>query len=73
MEPDRCRLDGVDFLGAMEVDLWGRFEKQQKENEGGIKTSSKMAGGGKNNWLRGYFRAHNFRRFTATKSVYAAT
>ena len=48
MEQDRCRLAGVDFLGAMEVGLWGRSAKNNEENEGGRGKGSKKACGGKN-------------------------
>ena len=38
VEPDRYHLVGVDFLGAMEVDLWGGYakiaRKMRKEVEG---------------------------------------
>ena len=54
VELDRCRLAGVDFLGAMEVDLWGRSAKKHKENERGSRKGSKMEGGGKNDRPLGY-------------------
>ena len=43
LEPDRFRLAQVDFLGAMEVDLWSRStkKKKEKENEGGSRKGSK--------------------------------
>ena len=54
VEPDRCHLAGVDFLGAMEVDLWSRSAKKHKENKRGSRKGSKMAGVGKNYHPRGY-------------------
>ena len=30
VEPDYCRLAVVDFLGAMEVDIWGKSAKNTK-------------------------------------------
>ena len=48
VESDHCRLAGVDFLGVMEANLWGRSTKQHKENERESKKGSKMESRGKN-------------------------
>ena len=34
LELDRCRLAGLDFLGAMEVDLGVQIYKNNKKREG---------------------------------------
>ena len=41
VEPERCRLDETDFLGAMEVDLWSRSAKIARKNERGSIRGSK--------------------------------
>ena len=65
--PDRCHLAGVDFLGAMEVDLWGtstkNSNKMRKEAEGAAKwrVEGKMIG------YAGIYKAQNIHRFAAAK------
>ena len=54
VEPDRCHLARVDFLGAMEVDLWVQICKNNKKNKRGSKKGNKMACGGKNDRSYGY-------------------
>ena len=67
MEPNHCRLDGVDFLGAMEVDLWGKYAKSNKENEIKGKGSKKECGGNRMKGRAGIYRAQNIHRYASTK------
>ena len=69
VEPDRCHLVGVDFLGAMKVDLWGRSAKKHKENEQGSRRGNKMACGGKNDRLRGYIGPKLFTAFLRQRAL----
>ena len=52
MEPDRCCLAGVDFLGAMEVDPWEQICKNNKKNEIGRRKGRKKARGGKSSTVQ---------------------
>ena len=66
--PDRCCLAGVDFLGAMEVDLREQICKNnKKKNERGRRKDSKKACGGKMNSRVGIYTAQNIRHFSMAK------
>ena len=49
VEPERCRLAGVDFLGAIEVNLGVQICKNNKNNRGREKKGIQKSGGGKMN------------------------
>ena len=76
MDPDRCHLAGVDFLGSMEVDLWGIYAKIARKMREEVERVEKMACGGKMIGRAGIYRVEIIRRgewlFAAAKSVYAA-
>ena len=63
MELDCCCLAGVDFLGAMEVDLGVRICKNNNKNKRGRGKGSKKACGGKMKGRVGIYRAQNIRRY----------
>ena len=68
LEPDRFRLAQVDFLGAMEVDLWSRSTKKKKKKKT-REEAEKAANGdvGKISSRMGIYKAQNIRRFAVTK------
>ena len=67
MEPDRCCLARVDFLGAMEVDLWGISENNTKKMREEGEKAEKWLVEGKTFGRTGFFRAQNICRFAVAK------
>ena len=54
VELNRCRLARVDFLGAMEVDLWSRFAKIARKTRGETEGVAKKTLEGKRSATRVY-------------------
>ena len=67
MELDRCRLARVDFLGSIEVDLWGRSSKNTKKMREEAERAAKWRVEGKMIGHAGIYRAQNILRFAAAK------
>ena len=71
VEPDRCHLVRMGFLGAMEVDLCGRYAKNTKKKREEVERVAKWRVEEKMIGHAGIYGAQNISRFAAVKSVYA--
>ena len=67
VEPDHCHFVGVNFLGAMEVDMWGRFSKIARKMREEVEGAAKMSVEGKMIGHVGIYRAQNIRRSAPAK------
>ena len=60
VEPDRCSLVGVDFLGAMEVDLWSISAKTARKMRGDVEGAAEKTLEGKTIGHVGIYRPKIF-------------